>query len=452
MTGHLSSEITKKIKQLFSTESWEEIKQILSILYIPSIVEIFNQSNKAEQKKLLGLLSKKDATRVFRLLDIEDKKILLKELPSSEIKNIFISLKPDELVSLIQDIPKKLAKSLMSLLEPEDLAKTEKLLKYPKQTIGRLMTPNFVAVKKEWDIKKVLKHIKEQARSSETINTIYVIDDDFKLLAQVGLDTIVLAEPSSKVEDIADKKVAKLQADKDQEVAVDFMKNHQLVVAPVVNKDDRLVGIVTIDDVMEIAKKEASEDIYKSSAIIPIKTSYRKATIKSLFRKRIGWLLVLVIVSLGASGIIASFEETLSNAIKLAFFIPLLIATGGNVGAQSATLIIRAMSLGEIRIRDWLKTSGKEMLVGMSLALALGIISSLMGFFSGGLKIGIILGLSMAVVILVTNLMGAILPFILNKLKIDPAVASGPLVTSVADVIGLAIYFAIASVILGNIA
>lgn len=451
MASYLQSNIMKKIRQLFSAENWEEIRQIFSLMHIPKIVEIFNQSSKSEQKKLISLLSKIDAARVFRRLDIKDKKILLKELSKKKIEDILLSLKPDERVNLFQELPKVLSKQLLDMLSPEDLAKTKQLLQYPRQTIGRLMTPNFVAVKKEWDVKKALDHIKFQAKVSETINNIFVIDEEFRLIGQVGLDTLVLAEKDSKINDIIDKRIATVKAEEDQEVAVNFMNEQRLAIAPVVNKDEKLIGIITIDDVLEIAQKETSEDIYKGSAIIPIGGSYRKSNVRSLFKKRIGWLLVLVLLSLVASGIIAGFEETLSKAIKLTFFIPLLIAAGGNVGSQSATLIIRAISLGEIKVHNWLKTLGKEIMVGVLLALTLGIISSLMGIFSGGLKIGIILGLSMAVVIVITNILGVILPFLLNKLKVDPAVASGPLVASMADVIGLTIYFTFANLILGNI-
>jgi magnesium transporter len=446
-----NSSKAEQVKELLALQNIEKIKQVLSLLHIPVIVDILNQSTQAEKTTLIKLLPKNHAARVFRRLDTKHKKELLKGLSKPEVSSLLATLRPDERVNLFEKMPSHISKQLLEMLEPEDLAKTKKLLSYPKNSVGRLMTPEFVAAQKDWTIEEVLSHIRERAKDSETIDVVYIVDNGWKLLGKINLSEIVLASPNDKVSNHINKDVVSLNAKQDREKAVNLMNNYRLSVIPVIDKDKDLIGIVTFDDVVEVAQQEATEDIHRISAIAPMDVSYNNASIWKLFHKRVGWLLALVFVSLVSSGVIAAFEETLSSAIALTFFIPLLIGSGGNAGAQSATLMIRAVSLGEIKPKDWFKTAGKEMVVGASLAVALGIFSSMMGFFRGGVEIGLIVGLSMATIIIATNLLGALLPFALVKLKIDPAVASGPLVSSVSDIIGLTIYFSIASVILTSI-
>lgn len=441
----------KDIRKLLVDKNAEGVKEILDLLHLPAILDIFNHVSHAERATLLRYLQKGNLPRVFSRLDASHKQALLKELSEDETKDLLRSLKPDERVDLLVEVPRRTSKHLLKLLEPEDLAEAKKLLSYPKNSVGRLMTPHFVAVKKDWDVTQVLVHMKERAKESETINVVYVVDGSWKLLGQIELNKIILADPEEKVARIIDNRVAPLDANSDQEQAVRYMNDHRSPVLPVVESDDKLVGIVTFDDIVDVALSETTEDIHKGSAIVPLNVSYRHSNIIQLFDKRIGWLMALVVVSLASSGVIAAFENTLASVIALAFFIPLLIGSGGNAGAQAATLMIRAISVGEIRARDWFKITGKEMLVGVSLATALGLFSSLMGLFRGGYQVGLIVGLSMATIIIVTNLLGTLLPFVLNKFRIDPAVASGPLVTSVADVIGLTIYFSIATVIIRSL-
>ncbi len=440
-----------QVKDLLVTQNWDRLKDVMNLLHIPTIIDILGQASKEERATLIKLLPKSHAARVFRRLDATQKKALLRALPEEEVEALLQSLRPDERVNLFEQMPPNISKRLLQMLQPEDLAEATKLLSYPKSSVGRLMTPDFVAVKENWDIQAVLDHMKRRAKESETINVVYVVDDNWNLLGLVELNKIILAEPHDKIKNIIDRNVVTLSAHDDQEKAVKLLNNYRLSVIPVID-DSSLVGIVTFDDVIDVSRLEATEDIQKSSAIVPLEVSYKNSTIFGLFQKRVGWLLALVLVSLASAGVIAAFEETLSSAIALAFFIPLLIGSGGNAGAQAATLMIRAISLGEVTAKDWIKMSGKEMLVGSTLAIALGAFSSLMGLFKGGVEIGLVVGLSMAAIIIITNLLGTLLPFVLTKLKIDPAVASGPLVTSVADIIGLSVYFTIANVILSQAA
>ena len=220
------------------------------------------------------------------------------------------------------------------------------------------------------------------------------------------------------------------------------------MVLPVVDEEDRLVGIITVDDVITIAKEEATEDIHKAGSVIPLETSYKSAGVLTLYSKRVGWLLVLILVTLISSGVVAAFEETLSAALVLTFFIPLLIGTGGNTGCQSATLMVRALVTGDVKLSSWFRTFGKELLVGALLGLTLGVAGWLLGAFRGGLLIGLIIGLTMLAIVVIANLVGVVLPFILTRLRLDPAVASSPLITTIMDAIGLLTYFTIAKIFL----
>ena len=234
-----------------------------------------------------------------------------------------------------------------------------------------------------------------------------------------------------------------------QEEAVKMLRKYDVYSLPVVDSDGVLLGLVTFDDVFDVAQEETTEDIYKSAAVNPLTTSYREASIWELYSKRIGWLVVLVFVSLLSAGVLTFFEETLQKVIALSIFIPLLLGSGGNAGAQSATLMVRALATGDLQLSNWLSTAVKEMVVGLSLGGTLGVLSTVFGFVRGGWEIGLIVGLTTVGIILLASLIGMILPFILTRLQLDPAVASSPLITSITDFLGLLLYFLVAGLILG---
>ncbi len=279
---------------------------------------------------------------------------------------------------------------------------------------------------------------------SETVNMVYVTDAAWHLQDELTLRKIILAEPDTKVEQIMDYTFVSISAEEDREEAVRMIKRYDLSVLPVIDPDGVLLGIVTVDDILDVEEEEVTEDIQLSAAVTPLKESYRESTVGSLVKKRIGWLIGLVFINLAASGIIASYEEVLASAVALAFFIPLINAGGGNVGTQSAALIIRAQAIGELRHEEWLATSMKEIAVGALLGLGMGIITTMSGYMLGGPRVALIVGFSMFFIVLIVNVIGVMMPFLLVKLDLDPATASSPLITSIADVVGLLIYFNIA--------
>ena len=296
---------------------------------------------------------------------------------------------------------------------------------------------------------KALEHIRNKGKDSETINVIYVVDASWKLLDALDLRRFILAGPGDTVRQIMDYSFVSIPAYEDREKAVALIQRYDLVALPVVDSEGVLLGIVTVDDVMDVAQEEATEDFHKVAAVSPLKISYTKTGIWSLYKKRIGWLVMLVLMNAVSAGVITAYEDVLVSSLVLASFIPLLIASGGNAGSQSATLVIRAIAVGDAKMDRWLWAVGREVCLGFILGITMGITTWVMGFMRGGYVIAIVVSLSTITIVMVSNLMGVALPFLLTRLRIDPAVISNPLITSVADIAGLIIYFSVATWIFG---
>lgn len=440
------------IRDLIKAKDLPKLSAELSHHHTATIVDILDELHPSEQVVLFRLLKRERASRVFSQLNQHTEEQLLKHLKHEETIQLIKSLKPDDRVSLLEELPSSVTRRLLDALEPEDRAEAVTLLGYPEDSVGRLMTPDFVAVKQDWTAAQALNHIKARASESETINSVYVVDNEWTLIGYVSLSRLVVANADQKISKLMQERVMSISALEDQESTIKVMNDYRLSVIPVVDTTHSLIGIVTFDDISRVAEEETTEDFHKTSAIAPLDMEYSHASVFTLFRRRVGWLAILLVVNLASSSVIAVYEETLATAISLIFFMPLLIAAGGNTGTQSATLMIRGLSTGDIKIRNWLRTFGKELFVGVTLAGALGIAASALGIFRGGYEIGLIVGLSMLAIVFMANVIGSLMPFLLMKFRLDPAVASGPLVTSVADVMGLMIYFGIASAVLGQVA
>jgi magnesium transporter len=436
------------VEALLDRRDWQALRRLMADMHNPEVARVLLELTPAAGVVLFRLLPTDRASRIFAELDHEEQNIILTALSDEETRNLLESLKPDERTELFDEMPSEVTRRLFSLLTPEDLAETRKLLGYPPESVGRIMTPDYMAIERSWTVARALGHIKQTAASSETITMLYVRDADWTLVGRVDLGTLILARPDQRIEDIMRKKVAFLHATDDQEHAVSMMQKYDLSVLPVVDGTKKLLGIVTFDDVFDVAEEETTEDFHMASAIAPLDTSYALMPVHKLYRRRIGWLAALVGLNIASSGVIAAYEETLEAAITLAFFIPLLIDSGGNTGAQSATLMIRALSIGDVTVGNWLRTLTKELSVAVLLGVTLAILGAGLGILRGGPIIGVIVGITMILIILVTNTLGSILPFVLSRFRIDPAVASGPLITSVADVVGLMLYFTVANALL----
>jgi magnesium transporter len=443
--------LNSKAKEMIEKLNWAGLREFLLEQPAPDIADLVPGLEKPWRVLMFRLLPKQLASEVFSYMESKDKDILLKEMTDEESHRLLASLSPDDRIEFFEELPGQAIQRLLNLLSPEDLNEARQLLGYPPESVGRLMTPDYVAVRPEWTIYQALEHIGEKGKDSETINVIYVTDASWKLLDALELRRFILAKSTDTVRQIMDYTFVSISAFDDREKAVQTIQHYDLDALPVVDSEGILLGIVTVDDILDIAQEEVTEDFHRIAAVTPLKMSYRDDSIWSLYHKRIVWLTALVLVSLVSSGVIAAYEETLASSIALVFFIPLLIASRGNAGAQSATLMIRAIATGDVRMEQWMWALGKELSVGLFLGITMGLTSWALGLLRGGFEIGVVVGLAMASIVVVANIIGVALPFLLSRFRLDPAVASSPLITSVADVIGLIIYFSIATGILGTL-
>lgn len=437
------------IKELIENRQWHALKDALADWYPSDVAELLLDLEKSDRVLLYRAIPRHLAADVFANLEPQHQNALLINLTDQETRQLLADMSPDDRTDLLEELPAEVTRELLDFLSIEDLKEARWLMGYPEESIGRLMTPDYVAVRPEWTIRQALDHIRKNGRDSETINMIYVVDDQGRLLDDLKLRWIILGNPDDKVESVMNRFIVSLSAFDDREEAARKMKLYDLVALPVVDSDGFLLGIVTIDDVLDVAEEEATEDIQKAASVSPLRMSYQSASVFTLYKKRIVWLTSLIFVNLLSSGVIHAYQEILAAVISLAFFIPLLIGTGGNAGSQSATLMIRALVTGEIRLNQWARTVLKEFSVGIFLGVSLGILSSVLGLVRGGAKIGLVVGLTMILIVVAANLIGMTLPFVLARLKLDPAAASSPLVATLVDACGLLIYFTIAIRILG---
>jgi magnesium transporter len=440
--------IKKEILELTAGRRWADLHVLLGSLPAPDISDLLEELDETHRIVALRLLNLEMLSDVFSYLPDRTRKDLLKALTTEETRFILAGLSPDDRVEFLQELPGQAIQKLLNLLSTKDRQETLQILGYPEESVGRLMTPDYVAVRPEWTVKEALDHVRVKGMDSETINVVYVTDAQWKLLGGLGLRRLIIADPSSRIGEIMEGSFVRINALEDREKAVQLIQRYDITVLPIVDASDILLGIVTIDDLFDVAEEEATEDFQKSVAVNPLKTSYRESTILSLYAKRVAWLAALLGISIITTGIIASQTDTLNSAIALTFFIPLLIGTGGNTGNQSATLMIRALATGDIRDRQWIKALLREIGIGILLGATMGSASWFLGLFKGGPSIAMIVSTAMVVIVIVSSVLGVILPVVLQRLRIDPAMASNPLIASVMDIVGLLIYFNIAVAVL----
>ena len=429
------------LETLVEQKEWKTLQTLLSTMLPPEAADVLMHLARADRVLVFHMMPRSQSVEIFSHLKPDIQESLLTELTDEEAQQLLAVLRPDDRTGLLEGLPRQALHRLLNLLSPDDRQKARQLLGYPEESVGRLMSPDYVAVLPEWTIEQALRHIRTRGKDSETISVIYVTDESWKLLDALDLELFVLANPSDRVEHIMDHSFTALYAHDDRENAVRTMQKFDLLALPVINNYGILLGLVTADDVLDVAEEEATEDFQKGAAVEPLRSSYRESSIRSLFQKRIPWLGTLLLVNLVASGVIVMFEDTLSSVIALAFFIPLLMGSGGNTGAQSATLMVRALATGDVKVSEWLRVVSKEIGVGCTLGLTMGIVVGLIGVWRGDYVIGLVVGFAMTAIVLVSNLLGVLFPVMLTKLHVDPAVASSPMVTSTADVTSLILYF-----------
>ena len=453
----LSKLLMPEIESLIAERQLAILKDILSDWTPADIADLITDLPENDKVIVFRVISVDLATDTFEHLEFDTQEELLKAMGNEEVAAILNDMSPDDRTALLEELPGTSAKRLIQLLSADERKVAQTLLGYPENSVGRLMTPDYIAVKQDWTINETLDFIRKNGADSETLNVIYVINEKGVLIDDIRIREVILASPEKKIIDLMDENFVALNVHNDQEKAVEVFKKYDRIALPVVDNFSILIGIVTVDDVLDVAEEEATEDIQKLAAVEVFEAPYATIPLKVIIRKRAIWLTILFIAQILTAFVLGFFEDHLGKAIALTIFIPLIISSGGNSGSQAATLVIRAMALGEINLSDWWLIMRREILSGLVLGLTLGIIGfmqvGILANVSDALRefwilIGLTVFFSIIGIVMWGTLSGSMLPFILKKLGVDPATSSGPLVTTIVDVSGLIIYFTMALIIL----
>ena len=456
----LSQLLQPEILSLIEERKLSTLKEILSEWTPADIAELISQISDKEQAIVFRLLPNPLAADTFEYLEFEQQLNLLKAMGKEEVANILNEMSPDDRTALLEDLPSSAAKQLITLLSSDERKIAQTLLGYPENSVGRLMTPDYLAVKPEWTISESLKYIRENGKDSETINIIFVVDDKGKLIDDIRIREFLLKPLNMRVIDLMDENFVVLHVTDDQETAVSLFKKYDRIALPVVDFSGVLLGLVTVDDVLDVAEEEATEDIHKIGGMEALDESYSTISFKNMIKKRAGWLAVLFIGEMFTATAMGFFEAEISKAVVLALFVPLIISSGGNSGSQASTLVIRALSLGEITLKDWFFVMRREIISGATLGAILAIIGflriSVWQATSGmygihWILVALTVSCALVGVVLWGTLAGSMLPIILKKFGADPAASSAPLVATLVDVTGLVIYFSVAIFIMHGV-
>lgn len=453
LNNMLKELLKPEIKEMIELHQWSDLREVLGSWEPPEIADLMLDVEQSDRVLLFRSLPRQISADVFSYLDSEQQDELLHELTNQETREILSQLSPDDRTTLLEELPAEATQKLLTLLSPEDLKEARQLLGYPEQSIGRLTTPDFVSVRADWTVVQALEHIRQYGKYSETINRIYVTDNNGRLLDDIMLRAFIFADPRDSVRSIMDLNVVSVSAFDDQEEAVRAMEKYDIPALPVVDSAGVLIGIVTFDDVMDISEEEATEDFQKFGGMEALDKPYNTISFFGMVKKRAGWLVILFVGEMLTATALAYFEGALQKAIVLSLFLPLIMSSGGNSGSQAATLMVRAISLGEVTLKDWWWVMRREFLSGLLLGTILGIIGFLrivvwskFSTIYGDhyLLVALTVSFSLVGVVLWGSLSGSMLPFVLKKLKFDPAASSAPFVATLVDVTGIIIYFSFA--------
>jgi magnesium transporter len=437
----------EETKQFIEERKYFDLKNLLADALAPDIVEIIENLDISEQVIVFRLLSKETAAEVFSLLDHDAQEELLVNFGEERVKAIFEEMDPDDLTELFDELPDKIVRHLIRLLPPADRSMVNRLMGYPEDSAGRLMTPEFIKLRQYISADEAIAKIRRIGLDKETIYYSYVVDEKGKFIGTVSLKDLLLAPPDRRIENIMTTNFVYAYTQDEEEVA-GLLAKYDLTALPVVDHDQRLVGIITIDDVVDIITEEATEDIHKMAGMEAPEDPYFSTSFLMLGRKRVLWLVVLLVLSYLSSVVLKFYSDILQIVVPLAFFIPMLTGTCGNTGMQSATLIIRGLATGEVELKDFFRVFSREILMGVFLGIILGSLSFIRArFVDINPFIGVAVGLAVFISVLAANMIGAVLPLLLKKLKIDPAVSAGPFITTIIDVTSLILYFEIAQVV-----
>jgi magnesium transporter len=451
--------LLEQFESIIQTEDKLQIREFLDDQNISDVAQLIEEFPDYESQ-IIANMSVHRAASVFKILDLSFQKRIIHELPANTTATLLNELRADDRTDFLEELPSNVVRELIKLLDPDERKITLSLLGYPENSIGRLMTPDYVYVYPWNTIEEVFTTIRKYGKDSETINVIYVINEKGELLDDIRIREFILNPPNKKVEELMDERFVSLHPEDDQETASEVFKMNNRVALPVVSRSNKLLGIVTIDDMLWVAEEEFTEDMQKMGGTAALEEPYLDVPIFKLYKKRIFWLIILFVGETLTIAAMANFQKTLEQVLVLSTFIPLIISSGGNSGSQAATLIIQALALGEIRVQDWWRIARREIVSGLMMGLTLGVVGFLIIF--GGhqifglfgehfIRIGFAIGTAIIGVVLWGTMMGSMLPLLLKRLGADPATSSTPFIATLVDVTGLLIYFGTAFLLLKGV-
>jgi magnesium transporter len=452
--------LQQRFEEIIASEDKLQIQEFLNHQNISDVADLIYE-NEDYETQIISHISIHRAASVFKILELPTQKRIIKDLPAFKTAELLNELPPDDRTAFLSELPSNAVRELVKTLNHDERKITLSLLGYPENSVGRLMTPDYVYVYEHDSVEDVFNTIRRYAKSSETIDVLYVLNNKGELLDDIRIKDFIMASPEKKVSDLMDGRFISLHAEDDQEVASEVFKMNNRVALPVVSKSNKLLGIVTIDDVLWVAEEEYSEDMQKIGGTQALDEPYLEMPLFKLFRKRIGWLVVLFLGEMLTATAMGYFEGEIQKFVVLALFIPLIISSGGNTGSQASTLIIQAMAIGEITVANWWKVIRREIIQGLMLGFILGVIGFIRVLvwakIAPGIygehetRVALTVGFALLGVVLWGTLSGSMLPIVLKKLGADPAVSSAPFVATLVDVTGLIIYFSVAYLFLHGI-
>jgi len=464
--GVVGKILEPEIRSLIEARNFGALREVFREWPPADVAEVILDMPEDEQVIIFRVLPHALAADVFEYLDIDAQQKLLRAMAHEQVVGILNEMAPDDRTALLEELPSAAARQLIQLLTPEERRVATALLGYPEDSVGRLMTPDFIAVREDWTVQQVLDYIREHGQDSETLNVIYVVDDRGKLIDDVRMREFLLRPLTAKVSQIRDQTFVALNVNDSQQDALNVFRRYDRVALPVLDSSGVLVGIVTSDDMLDVAEKEATEDIQKFGGMEALDEPYMRIPLWRMVRKRAGWLIILFLGETLTATAMANYQAELAKALVLALFLPLIISSGGNSGSQASTLMIRAMALGEVTLRDWWQVMRREVQAGILLGAILGAIGvvrvgawAIVGeqylhrqpYGAHWPLVALTVGVALVGVVLWGTLSGSMLPFILRRVGADPAASSAPFVATLVDVTGLIIYFSIALLIMRGV-
>tara|TARA_E500000318_G_scaffold17776_3_gene18217 strand:- start:3704 stop:5092 length:1389 start_codon:yes stop_codon:yes gene_type:complete len=448
-----------ELQRLIDEQSYRELRDALGVMEPEDIADMIETLPPESGVVAFRVLPREVSGEAFASLNQTAQESLLEELGTERSARVIEMMDPDDRVALLDELPVEIATRLIARFSPQNRKITQAILGYPPESVGRLMTPDYVRVRKDWTIERALKHIRMYGHDAETINWVFVIDHEQKLIDDIHIRHIILADPQSTIEELMDNEYVALFAADDQEEAVRIMNRYDRSALPVVDSLGLLVGIVTVDDIADVAEEEFTEDVQKLGGMEALDAPYMTSPVVSMFKKRGGWLAGLFLMQIFTISIMGFFDEQLNKAVVLALFVPMIIASGGNTGTQAASLLVRAIAVEEVTLSAWWKIMRKELLTGTFLGLTLGVLGMLVVWILSLtpmvetphlLVLAFTVGLAVFMIVIWGSLIGSMFPLLLDRVGMDPAASSSPLVATLMDVSGLTIYFVVALILLSG--